>query len=162
MRSYRDPRHYDNGEDDRSSASRRLYLNMLLCLGVIFLTIFGCQWIFSDISGVYSVNQGSFRSPVVLSLVRKPASIEGDLSLAGGEMLVLNNSTNTRDNQIHLVFTTPKNKKSRKEIVVQLDGIYKDGKIDAVLTSGGQSVKLLLERDPSASLHKIMKAHLPF
>lgn len=162
MRSYRDPRHYDNGEDDRSSASRRLYLNMLLCLGVIFLTIFGCQWIFSDISGVYSVNQGSFRSPVVLSLVRKPTTIEGDLSLAGGEMLVLNNSTNTRDNQIHLVFTSSKKQKSHKNVVVQVDGVYKDGKIDAVLTSGGQSVKLLLERDPSASLHKIMKAHLPF
>lgn len=162
MRSYRDPRHYDNGEDDRSSASRRLYLNILLCLGVIFLTIFGCQWIFSDISGVYSVNQGSFRSPVVLSLVRKPASIEGDLSLAGGEMLVLNNSDNTRDDQIHLVFTSAKKQKSHKNVVVQVDGVYKDGKIDAVLTSGGQSVKLKLERDPSSSLHKIMKAHLPF
>ena len=162
MRSYRDPRYYDDGEDDRSTASKRLYLNMLLCLGVIFLAIFGCQWIFSDISGVYSVNQGTFRSPVVLSLVRKPASMEGALSLAGGDLLVLNNSDNTRDDQIHLVFTSPKKQKPRRELVVQVDGVYKDGKIDAVLTSGGQSVKLLLERDPSASLHKIMKAHLPF
>lgn len=163
MRSFQSSKNYQDKNDRQEKSSAQLYANMILCLAVIFFSIFGFQWILSDVSGVYSVADRKMRSPVILSLVRKPTRLEGELSLSSSEMLTLNNSDNTKDDQLHLVFVSSQTTNKKKQpLVVRLDGVYDDGKINATLSSGGQSFKLTLQRDPSASIHKILRAHLPY
>lgn len=140
----------------------RLYGNIILCLAVIFFSLFGINWILSDVSGVYTVSNDNLRlrSPVILSLVRSPTRLEGELSLSAGERLVLTDSSKSKGETLHLVFATPEEENRPSTLVVNLDGTLKDEKIDAVLTSSGRSVKLLLERDGSASVMKIMQSQL--
>ena len=162
MRSFESSRQYQEDDTIRRQSSMRLYGNMVLCLAVIFFSLFGINWILSDISGVYVVSNPKvrMRSPVILSLVRSPTRLEGELSLSAGERLILTDSSKTKGEQLHLTFSTPDSENRDSKLIVNLDGNLKDEKIDAVLSSGGRSLKLQLDRDGSASVMKIMQSQL--
>ena len=162
--SNNDERFFDE-PDEKKISSKQLYLNMVLCLAVIIAGILACNWIFSDISGVYMVNAAGGQSPVTLSLIRKPTTLEGELSIARAGYFYLVNSK-MKDEKMHLEFRQKEEfeKKHKQIIFITIDGIYKDDKIDAVIQSsiGKKPQKIVLTREPVTSLHKILQAHMPF
>ena len=152
-------------EEEKSKT--RLRMNTYLVIGIILFSIVGSYWILSDISGVYVVNEAR-RSPVVLSLVRKPTRLEGDLSVRGGGFYSLVESIYKNDT-VHLVFhrkegeMNRQKKLSNQNVVIQIDGKFVDGRLLATMTSsiGTKPVKLTLDRDPGSSIHRVLQAHMP-
>lgn len=164
MFSSRNNERFTQDPKDKKKYSRQLYLNMVLCLAVIFAGIFACNWIFSDISGVYMVESGGGQSPIVLSLVRKPTTMEGELSIARGGYFYLVDSK-IKDENIHLEFRQKEEiEKTQKQIIlITIDGKFENEKIEAIIQSsiGKKPQKLVLKREPGSSLHKILQAHMP-
>ena len=110
------------------------------------------------------IDSGGGQSPLVLSLVRKPTNLEGELSIARGGYFYLVDSK-LKDENLHLEFRQKEEiEKTRKQIIlITIDGQFENDKIEAVVQSsiGKKPQKVILKREPGASLHKILQAHMP-
>ena len=101
---------------------------------------------------------------MVLSLVRKVTSVEGELIIPRAGYFYLVNS-NFKDEKLHLEFRPKEEveKKRGKIILLTLDGKFENDKITGVLQSslGKKPQKIVLKREPGSSLHKILQSHMP-
>ncbi|MGE0262719.1 MAG: hypothetical protein AB7V06_08520 [Candidatus Obscuribacterales bacterium] len=138
-----------------------LYGRMGLCLSILAICIFGYQWLMSDISGLYSSGDGP--TQVDLTLEKTNTSFSGTLVLGLRNYLVLVDPTPPDSEEIALHFETSQDliNQGFPNRQVDLVGTLKDGHFSGSVVYGGKSRKVELTRDDLASIHMIMRAHLP-
>ena len=152
---------YDDGSTETSGGLRPLLSNMAICLVIIFLAYTGISWILTDISGVYNMFEGTNRV-VRLSLVRKPASLQGEMVLGASSVLTLTEGGLPKDGVVDLVFDAdPARAKTQQFQKVRLIGTVHDGMIDGELQTNGRRVKVQLKRDGMESIYKQLQTFMP-
>ncbi|MBZ0185552.1 MAG: hypothetical protein K8F91_04805, partial [Candidatus Obscuribacterales bacterium] len=124
-----------------------LYGRMGLCLGILGGLIFFYNWLMSDISGIYSYGNGG--SLIELCLVRKTTSFTGTLKLGTMTSLVLTDTEPPDSDEISLHFQTPQDQieAGERNKIVDMIGTLKNGKFEGVVSYGGKSRKVEIERD---------------
>lgn len=150
--------------DDFDSMRRGSMLlgNMAMFLVVLFLFIFSCMWLFSDISGEYYIpGRGS---AVRVSLVRQATTIYGELAYGRGAVLELTSTEPPQNEVVNLVFETPEKwvKQGSPRRQVSFAGTLKDGVLEGQFQEGNQKMKARLERSGINSVYRQIEAHLPW
>lgn len=163
-RNYPQPPPDDQGgwfSDPKYGRGGFLYLNIIVCLGVIFFSMFAINWFMSDISGVYSLNVAGHVMRV--SIVRKPASIWGEMDLGNSAMLSLVTTVPPQDENVSWIFQTDEQwvKQGQAKRQVMFLGTIKDGVMQGQFQSGKKVFKAKLKRDGLDSLYRQVQAHMP-
>ncbi len=124
-----------------------LYVNIILCLGVIFFAIFVINTLMSDISGDYVLTYHGAQLARI-NLLKTPSALHGQLDTGRGALLELVTTELPRDDHVNLIFKTPDEKlrTGQKGRQIIFSGTIKDGIMSGTIQEGARSFKVRFER----------------
>lgn len=151
-------------KDKKKKARKRVFKllsNEALCLAIIFAMIASFNWLASDFTGEY-LTMDKTLGLVKLSLVRRAATIEGELSYGNRPNLILTSSADpTKESRME--FSTSPQWQANGNLPVKAVFL---GKIEAnsakgtIIDAHGK-YKVRLEKNMVASIFRQMQVHLP-
>lgn len=139
----------------------KLLSNEALCLAIIFAMIASFNWLASDFTGEY-LTMDKTLGLVKLSLVRRAATIEGELSYGNRPNLILTGSADpTKESRME--FSTSPQWQANGNIPVKavfLGKIESNAAKGTIIDAHGK-YKVKLEKNMVASIFRQMQVHLP-
>ena len=139
-----------------------LYLNMGLCLFVIFAAIALVKWVLSDISGEYNMSARGARV-LTLSIVRNATTVTGEMRPLNGSSLRLVDGSPPHEKNFDWLFVGEVGKDGRAGSKLRLKGTIGDGEIDGTIVVPGDSKRyhVKLFRDGISTLYKTVQSYFP-
>lgn len=136
--------------------------NESICLIVIFSMIGACNWLASDYTGDYVAMDRNL-GQVKLSLVRKAATIEGEMSYATSPMLYLVSRDPPKNGKVFLQFESDDVWRQRKQPPWRssFEGTIDGTSAKGVIRYRGVSFPVKLEKNMITSIFRQLQTHFP-
>lgn len=154
-------------QETKKQGRKRLFNlvgNEALCLLIIFAMIGACNWMSSDYSGEYLCRDSKL-GLVKLAVVRRAASVDGELYYNNTALLEMHGGKGEKGKQVDFTFNAqenpeyppPRGSLTRSHFIGVIDGSTAEG----VIVDGHGSHEIKLTKNLLASLFSQMQAHLP-
>jgi len=132
---------------------------MGVVLAIIFLSIWGINSLFSDVTGEYSAYD-STTGQVIMSLIHTESNIQGELSYGNGPIMEMQVPEMGADNKLDCTFTVPQKwiDEGKEQHEVNFHGTVADGVAKGILQEGSQVNPVVLQRNLGSSLYMLFQS----
>lgn len=139
------------------------WLGQILALALVCgMAYMAYYWSTNDISGEYG-GINPYLGTVRLTLLRKPATLSGDITYARLAPLALLPSSTIADNHLNLQFSqAAAGTSGAQPRSATFTGDIQNGQINGTIQEQGYSFNVTLTRSSLSSLQQQMQSHLPF
>ena len=139
-------------------SSKSLLAAMIVCLAIIFLSIWGINSLLADVTGEYS-SYDSTTGEIILSLVHTESNIQGELSYGSGPIMEMQVPQMGAEDKLDCTFTVPQRwiDEGKDQRQVNFHGTVNDGVAKGILQEGSQVNSIVLQRNLGSSLYMLMQ-----